>query len=687
MPADPKFKIPDPPAPQQSPYSPPAPAQPFLFEIFNGINTSTTRLGVDDKQMWWCNGWFPIGPRELRTLPGVGTPIFTAPAHTTIQFFDFANIGSTPIAVIYLSDGSIWQVATQAGTSTQIAPAGTISTPDKLNVGDTQWGSQYVVIVANQPNGYWLWDGEIFYGPSTLSPVVNLTNVGSGYNSVPVVTPFGGIGAGATFTAIVNSGVVTGVSLTSPGKGYGATDYVGLAFSGGNTAATAILSTTITNGTISTVSIVNHGLGYVSPVVNVFGGGGVGGSITVGVASGTISAVTLAASGSGYISAPTPIITDTSSTVAQANANLMPFGIEGNCVETYTGRAWVGNGAVVTYSAPGSLVDFSSASGGGNFTSTDSFLRVGYVKLVQTNGFLYLIGDSSVNYISGVQTSGSPPVTTFTNQNADPEVGTPYPNTVDVFGRNILFGNSFGAHVSYGAAVTKISEPLDGVFNSVLNFGGQELSAAKAIIYGKKVWMVLVPVLDPVTNVQTNILFMWNGKIWFSSIQDITINYIQHQEINSILTAWGTDGTVLVPLFQTPSTAFAKTVQSRLTDQPGGYQFTKAASRLWAMFEFTAAVQQTVTINVDSEVTTKAYTFTSPLNTINVVNASGTVIPCKNASSTIIPVKSVFDGIWVIDPTQVAQQGKALGLTIATSSADITLISAMLSEDIVQYRG
>jgi len=27
--------------------------------------------------------------------------------------------------------------------------------------------------------------------------------------------------------------------------------------------------------------------------------------------------------------------------------------------------------------------------------------------LKQTNGFLYLIGDSSINYISGVQTSGT----------------------------------------------------------------------------------------------------------------------------------------------------------------------------------------------------------------------------------------------------------------------------------------
>ena len=149
----------------------------------------------------------------------------------------------------------------------------------------------------------------------------------------------------------------------------------------------------------------------------------------------------------------------------------IPLAISGTAIEIYSGRVWIANGATITFSAPGSVIDFSSANGGGNFTSSDSFLKVAYINLKQTNGFLYLIGDSSVNYISGVQTSGSPPITTFTNQNADPEVGSPWPGTVDVFSRNILFANAFGAHVSYGGAVTKISEMLDGVYNTVPNFG------------------------------------------------------------------------------------------------------------------------------------------------------------------------------------------------------------------------
>src|ERR1700678_1847914 len=268
----------------------------------------------------------------------------------------------------------------------------------------------------------------------------------------------------------------------------------------------------------------------------------------------------------------------------------MPTGISGTAVEIYAGRVWIANGAFITFSVPGSLTDFSSGDGGGNFESSDSFLRVAFIQLKQTNGFLYLIADSSINYISGVQTSSSPPVTTFTNQNADPEIGTPWPSTVDVFNRNILFANAFGAHVSYGGAVTKISEKLDGIYNTVPNFGNIVPSAAKAIVFGKKVWVLLLPIIDPVTGQQVNKLLMYReaaGKpIWWATQQDVPLIYIQFKEINSVLTAWGTDGVSVYQLFAQPSINFTKTFQTKLWDKPGGYQFTKWVTRLWGIVQY-----------------------------------------------------------------------------------------------------
>lgn len=535
------LEVPAPQADGPSQYLPAGPPEPLIFEDFEGINTATTRPGVDDKQMAWCDGFIPLGPRRnLRTLPGIGPLLWAAPAG--IVFYQFANIGTTPYKISILSDGSIWAVNTTTAVATNIAVAGTILAPTQLNVGISQYGDQYVQIVAKQTNGYFIWDGTTFYGPGGVSP---------------------------------------------------------------------------TGGT-------------------------------------------------------------------------MPLAIGGTAIENYAGRVWIANGATITFSAPGSVSDFASADGGGNFTSSDSFLRTRFVQLKQTNGFLYLIGDSSVNYISGVQTSGSPPVTTFTNQNADPEVGTPWPNTVDVFNRNILFANSFGAHVSYGGAVTKISEALDGIYNTVPNFGNLIPSAAKAIIYGKKVWMLLLSIIDPITALQVNKLLMWNGKQWWASQQDVALQFIQFQEIDSQLTAWGTDGTNVYPLFQQPSVAFQKIAQTRLWDSPGGYQFNKTATRLWILAIYYSFLSAQLAVSIDTENALAA----SEDITLNLApalltwtnNSNQPITWTNNLAQPLLWYTSGTSFI-LSPPDAIGIDGALTGFTITTNAADMALISAMMQDSIAGYRG
>src|SRR5213079_1076266 len=115
-------------------------------------------------------------------------------------------------------------------------------------------------------------------------------------------------------------------------------------------------------------------------------------------------------------------------------------------IEVFQTRVWIANGAVVSYSGPLNGANFSGAVGGGAFTGTDSFLRNKYTAIRQANGFLYVFGDSSINVISNVQTSGSPLSTTFNNQNVDPQVGTPWPNSVQAFGRGLVFANQSGVY-------------------------------------------------------------------------------------------------------------------------------------------------------------------------------------------------------------------------------------------------
>lgn len=72
---------------------------------------------------------------------------------------------------------------------------------------------------------------------------VTVTAGGSGYTTVPTVTPTGGGGTGATFVAVVNGGVVVQVLVTNNGSGY--TSAPTLAFTGGGgagAAATAVIN-------------------------------------------------------------------------------------------------------------------------------------------------------------------------------------------------------------------------------------------------------------------------------------------------------------------------------------------------------------------------------------------------------------------------------------------------------------
>lgn len=682
---------------QGNPYLPPGP-EPLIFEEFESINTSSTRTGITDKQMWWCSGFYPYGPRDLRTLPGIGPILWISPG-PGILFYGFANIGALPIAVVFLADGSVYQVATTTGVATLMAPPGTIPSPGILTAGMTQWGSQYVLIVTNQrANGYFIWDGSVLYQAGTLAPPVTVTNVGSGYTSAPTVTASGGSGTGATFSVtLTQSGGVSAVNVVYVGSytlNSANISFVG----GGGSGTTATPNFTFVGGgfpwQLTSITVTAPGSGYISApgvvISSNYAHADAAATATIAT-SGSISKITITNPGVGYAvgDAPTLSFSGGGGSNAAATVKIMPFGLQGTGIETYAGRVWLINGALLQFSAPGSFQDFATSDGGGSVTSNDSFLRVGYIRLIQTNGFLYLIGDSSINYISGVQTTGNPPTTTYTNQNADPEVGTPYPQTADVFGRNIVLANSVGVHVMYGAAATKVSEPLDGVYNTVANFNGAQLSAAKATIFGKKTWMVLVPIIDPVTNQLSNELLMSVEpfKKWFSSKQDVSLSFIQYQEINSVLTAWGTDGGRLFPLFQTASTGFTKTVQSKLWTKAGGYQFEKAPGRLWGIAQYNSTVSPNITVSIDSEVSSASYVMVPPSTGMNWTTANGSAMNWTTQSGAAMNWTISQLGLRAFGPQAVGQWGTMLGFTASTVAADLSLVSLMMDDEIVQYRG
>jgi hypothetical protein len=346
----------------------------------------------------------------------------------------------------------------------------------------------------------------------------------------------------------------------------------------------------------------------------------------------------------------------------------IPTGIQGSAVETYQGRVWVANGATIEFTAPQDPTDFATSDGGGAFTSFDPYLRIGFQRLIATSGFLYLVADSSINYIGPVvTTAGSPPTTTFSNQNADPEIGTPYANTVQVFSRNIVFANSFGAHQSSGGAVAKISEIVDGTWDSlgVTFFGGFALSSCKAIVYGRRIYATLMPVLNPTNgNATEKKLICWDGKHWWTTPQEIDMTLVSCQEINSQITAYATDGTRIVSLFQNAaSVTLKKVIQSKLFPSQGGVMLQKAATRLWGAVIYNSQLAPALTLTIDCENSATPATLTISPQTGN------------NADVAIFP------------PQAVAQNGTMLGITLTTMAADMTLLILALGPTVTQYRG
>ena len=68
----------------------------------------------------------------------------------------------------------------------------------------------------------------------------------SGYTSAPTVTITGGGGFGATATAAVSGGVVTGITVTNPGREYSSAPTIAITGGGGSGATGTATTGTVT---------------------------------------------------------------------------------------------------------------------------------------------------------------------------------------------------------------------------------------------------------------------------------------------------------------------------------------------------------------------------------------------------------------------------------------------------------
>ena len=135
---------------------------------------------------------------------------------------------------------------------------------------------------------------------------IQVINGGTGFTTPPLVNITGGGGAGATATASLIGAPVTGFTLTNGGSSYNSIPIVTVsAPPAGGTRATATV--TLNKKVIASVVLINGGSGYLTPpTVTISGGGGSGATATaaIGVVNTGIK-VALTNGGSNYTSAPT----------------------------------------------------------------------------------------------------------------------------------------------------------------------------------------------------------------------------------------------------------------------------------------------------------------------------------------------------------------------------------------------
>lgn len=200
------------------------------------------------------------------------------------------------------------------------------------------------VTVTNHGSGYTSAPTIQFSGGTGATAIAN--RAPGLYTTPPTVTFSGGGGSGAAATAILENGLVVGLSITNPGSGYTSAPTISIT-GGGGTGATA--TATINTTTISGATVTAGGSGY-GPVIAFTGGGGTGATAEPILANGVVTGVKITNGGSGFTSEPTVSITGGGGTLATAKAK---FTVAETRVYAYTNISTFGT--VQEESAPSPL--------------------------------------------------------------------------------------------------------------------------------------------------------------------------------------------------------------------------------------------------------------------------------------------------------------------------------------------
>jgi len=231
---------------------------------FKGMNQQSARTALEDQEFFWLENFILTGPASMRTMWDRGDSLYTAATGATIIYVTSFNIGNDQFFALFFADGTAVQVAFPSGATKVISSALGLfyQSSNGQRPATVQSGTQYLLISNNNtPNDYWIWDSNILYSPGSIAPVdlATLTSGGAGYTSVPSYTVYGGSGSGVVLLPVIANGSVVSLTVLNAGSGYLPGEIVQVAFSGGGSDDTPILTAVLANRPIAFVTLLAGG--------------------------------------------------------------------------------------------------------------------------------------------------------------------------------------------------------------------------------------------------------------------------------------------------------------------------------------------------------------------------------------------------------------------------------------------
>lgn len=420
-------------------------------------------------------------------------------------------------------------------------------------------------------------------------------------------------------------------------------------------------------GSVGTVSVTVGGTGFTSaPVIGFTGGGGTGATATASIQDSSVISISLVGAGSGYTSAPTVTFTGGGGSGATASAYIMPSGQTGSAIAVYSGRVWIAKNRTVTYTAPGTWLDFSAAAASGSTTLSEGFLRQAIYGMRALENYLYIWGDSSIYLIGDLKVTGA--VTTFSLTNLSSTTGSTFPNTFTSYERAILFMNKYGVYATFGASVQKVSQALDGIFPDI-DFD-TEPSAGLATIFNILCYVVNFQYTGNGENRALQAVY-FNQK-WFLTSQGDSLVFIAPATVDGEQRIYSTTDNDITQMYADPTNAVDSTMKTALLPLENPIQ-DKQVQRIGV--EYTAPAETQITLSVDTENDTQVFVFNA-VNLVEWENNSNAVVVWHNNSSQV--VDWLVSG-FVTSNAYADVVGKYVGYTVESSSPQI-IIHGLLGE-------